>query len=301
MVPATPPRSRNKSEKQVMLEAPRGDQVPMSPQRLHTQPAIPVTPGSVGAKPSSLPFNRLKSPRRRASPIRGLRTPEYTPAKGSESVRKKLDFGDYQQEFRNVGRVLFPDDNNSGSSERFQSGFLAPPSLKPATALQNAPKLLAPEFSSITKDPLDTAKRTIPEIYSDTWETEEIENFPTRKEAKQTPGTPSDKIVTFELAKDWNNNSGSCISSDEEADEPVIKSKALENPFDSGSTPSEETRRRRKELLIQEYPALENTIQYVDRRGKVVKERTLSPQEQERFRPRMLFADKLDKGTGNQD
>ncbi|CEP64965.1 cyclin-dependent protein serine/threonine kinase inhibiting protein SIC1 LALA0_S15e01376g [Lachancea lanzarotensis] len=298
MVPATPPRSRNKSEKPVMLEPPRGDLPPMSPHRFHTQPSVPVTPGSVGAKPSSLPFNRLKSPRRRSSPIRGLRTPEYTPIKPSESARKKLDFGENQQEFRNVGRVLFPE-SSSGSSERFQSGFLAPPT-KPSS-LQCAPKLLPPDFSSIMQDPLDTSKRAIPEIYADTWEMDQSsDDFP-RKEAKQTPGTPSDKVVTFELAKDWNNNSGSCISSDEEAEETMIKSKTLENPFDSGSVPSEETRRRRKEQLIQEYPELGSSIQYVDKRGKVVKERTLSPEEQERFRPRMLFADKQDKGNRNQD
>ncbi|SCU79236.1 LAME_0A07866g1_1 [Lachancea meyersii CBS 8951] len=290
MVPATPPRSRNRRGKGITLEPPRPDLVPMSPQH-HTQASIPVTPGSVGAKPSSFQFNKLRSPRHR-SPIRGLRTPEYTPVKPSESARKKLDFGEETQEFRSVGRVLFPE-SNDGHSDRFQSRFLAPaPSTK---TLQKAPQLLPPDFSSIMKDPL-CSKRAIPEIYADAWETDESTDSP-RKGAKQTPGTPSDKIVTFELAKDWNNNSGSCLSSDEEDEETMIKSKSLKNPFESGSTPSEETRQRRKQLLLAENPDLESTIQYMDKKGKVVEERHLSSGEQERYRPRMLFADKLGKGT----
>ncbi|SCU91136.1 LANO_0D10858g1_1 [Lachancea nothofagi CBS 11611] len=295
MAPATPPRSRNRrAGKSVMLEPPRPEMFPMSPQR---QPHLtaPVTPGSVGTKPNMSHFNRLRSPLHR-SPARGLRTPEYTPMKPSESVRKKLDFGEETEDLQSVGRVLFPETSDA-NPQRSQNGFLAP---GPASRLlQGAPGLLPPSstskaFSFILEDQVDD-ERPISNVDTIDWDSDSL--LHARKVAKQTPSTPSDRIVTFELAKDWNNNSQSCFSSDEEVEETSITQKSLENPFVDSSVPSEETRRRRKELLIAEHPGIEDTIQYVDKNGKVVKERHLTAEEQQRFRPRKLFAEELARNS----
>ncbi|SCU83545.1 LADA_0C12068g1_1 [Lachancea dasiensis] len=305
MAPATPPRSRNRRGKSVVMDAPaRPELFPTSPQR-QPQLGIPVTPGSVGTKPNMSHFNRLRSPLLR-SPAKGLRTPEYTPVKPSESVKKKLDFGDASHEFQSVGRVLFPESTESteiSDRDRFQNRFLAPPSSTATSQLlQGAPQLLpsnsqkqaSKAFSSLLQDQLDEEDSALSSVRADPWEPESA-GQPARKEARQMPGTPSDKIVTFELAKDWNNNSRSCFSSDEEGEEPMVRQKTLANPFDDNSTASEETRRRRQELLIAENPSIGNTIQYVDKNGKLAKERRLSPEEQKRFQPRRLFTKELDK------
>lgn len=134
MAPATPPRSRNRRGKAVC---------PSSPQLL-TRPAVPVTPGSVSGKRHTGQLQKLRSPLNR-SPARGLRTPEYTPARpagvgASAQARRKLEFPDDQQELAGVGRVLFPGPSSDAST--FESRLLSPPA--PGRLLRDAPALLPP-------------------------------------------------------------------------------------------------------------------------------------------------------------
>lgn len=264
---------------------------PSSPQQ-QSQLAVPVTPGSVSGKRYAAQRHRLRSPVLR-SPVRGLRTPEYTPVKhNSAGAGKKSEFeADAANEFANVGRVLFPG-FTVDEDEPHRELPLPPPQQRQQQQqqrqqtnglLQDAPALLLPPssaskaFASILDEPLS-------EEDISSWQTSD----PPAKISKQTPGTPSDRIVTFELARDWNNNSSSCFSSDEEDQETCIRQKTLENPFESHCVLDEETRRRRQELLLAHDPSLKDTVVYLDKKGKVTKERHLTPEEQSKFQPKKL-------------
>ncbi|KAM3161290.1 Protein SIC1 [Lachancea thermotolerans] len=295
MAPATPPRSRNRRGKAVC---------PSSPQLL-TRPAVPVTPGSVSGKRHTGQLQKLRSPLNR-SPARGLRTPEYTPARpagvgASAQARRKLEFPDDQQELAGVGRVLFPGPSSDAST--FESRLLSPPA--PGRLLRDAPALLPPApaskaFAAILDEQFFEDDPLQDRECSPTPRGWETPPRATEVPPEQAPSTPSDKIVTFDLAKDWNNNSSRCFSSDEEPDEISIRGKVLENPFADHIVADEETRRRRQELLLAEEPALQDTVSYIDKKGETSKKRHLNAEEQERFRPRMLFEQHLRK-KGSQE
>ncbi|CUS22770.1 LAQU0S06e05622g1_1 [Lachancea quebecensis] len=290
MAPATPPRSRNRRGKAVC---------PSSPQLL-TRPVAPVTPGSVSGKRHAGQLQKLRSPLNR-SPARGLRTPEYTPAKptsvgASAQARRKLEFPDDQQELAGVGRVLFP--GPSFDTSTLGSRLLSPQA--PGRLLRDAPALLPPApaskaFAAILDEQFFEDDALQERECSPTPRGWETPSRPTADPLEQAPSTPSDKIVTFDLARDWNNNSSRCFSSDEEPDETSIQGKILENPFDDHIFVDEETRRRRQELLLAEDPTLQDTVTYVDKKGEASRKRHLSSEEQERFRPRMLFEQHLRK------
>ncbi|AAS51013.1 ABR240Wp [Eremothecium gossypii ATCC 10895] len=115
-----------------------------------------------------------------------------------------------------------------------------------------------------------------------------------RKAARQEPGTPSSRIVTFELAEAWHNQSG-CGSSDDEGEEDV-RPLRLENPFLARGVAGADERRERARQLEAADPSIGHAVTLVDKRGRPVHQRELTPEEQELFKPRMLFARELEDG-----
>lgn len=296
MTPSTPPRSsvgissRGKKGKETQ-DIP---DLRLSPETPHRQSKFvaPVTPGTVSMKQQQqqqqLNSNRFRSPVHR-SPFKGLKTPEYTP---NNAGKRKLDL---QQpgELSNVSRVLFPSEEKqvpslsvTGSGRLGSKKQLSPLIFDNEDDVSVIGSLLPPKSMGSRSG-----------IFSSFLEEEDLDEVTpqSRKQPKQVPGTPSDKIVTFQLAKDWNNNSGSCFSSDDgDDDETLIREQKLIDPFSSDDIPDKQTRLARKQQLLAENPELEETVTYVNKYGKTVKQRNLSKDEQERFKPQMLFAKELE-------
>lgn len=212
----------------------------------------------------------LKAPstgNRSKSPFRGFNSPEYTPQ--NQASKSKAPLFDSAGELQNVSRVLFPPSSEEASSLSDRAPLSLLPPRRPVSRRRN----LSGEFA----EDLDAG----------------VESEATRKLAKQVPGTPSHKVVTFEMAQEWNNTERG--SDDDFSDsEEVVKGKSLYNPFQSADVADETVRRQRKELLLRENPDIENVITYVDKRGNVVRRRHLSEEEKESHKPRRLFAEELD-------
>ena len=215
-----------------------------------------VTPGTVRVKDKLLVPTR---PMALTSPCPALKTPEYTPHK-SKHTKRRIEFD--KERLQPVSRVLFGSDFNK-SNEQDDNRILLPPKRTGVAFLDDEQDQFA---------------------------------FSQNKLSKQVPGTPSDKITTFKLASKWFNESGSEIHEEEEDDEEVLiykNSIDTDNPFLSTQVADKQTREMRKKKLLEKDPDLETTITYVDKSGRPVSKRNMTPEEQKRFKPTRLFAKEL--------
>ncbi|CCE66173.1 hypothetical protein TPHA_0P00150 [Tetrapisispora phaffii CBS 4417] len=110
---------------------------------------------------------------------------------------------------------------------------------------------------------------------------------------KTCPGTPSHKIIADHNIEDYV-QAPRPDDADDDDFEDVVQA-PLANPFANESTLTKEDYRRRHEQLLTDHPELQSTITYCNKDGDVVKQKTLTQEEQDRFKPKKLFADQLDK------
>lgn len=267
MTPATPPSSRNKRSNKT-------DLLLATPERAaESDSSGMVTPGTVRVKDRLQPPTR---PMNLTSPCPALKTPEYTPHK-NKHTKRRIEFD--QEKLQPVSRVLFGSD--------FQ-----------VEETSNNRTLLPPKRTGIMESFKGVQSYNINDEYA-------VNNK--FKLAKQEPGTPSDKITTFELARKWHNESGLNTSQSENEEEnihieqqpaAVNQHSNLENPFLSNNIADEKLRKERKEKMLLEDPDLEDTITYVNKGGKVVSKRHLTDDEKQRFKPTRLFAEEIDRHDG---
>lgn len=229
---------------------------PATPHR-SLQAGGPVTPSTTKSyKESAAPL--LLPPKDRLS-SQCYNSPQFTPFREGGEEQEEIHSGDLQ----NVSRVLFPRSTKEES--------------------QRAPsptELLPPKRASYGR-----------RKYRSESPTRLVGASQQHKQPKQVPGTPSHQVTTFELAKKWYNNTESEEESDDE--EVLIRQTAPSNPFQSSSTLDHETIMARKQSLLEEAPDVENVIQYLNKKGEVVKRHYLSNAEKEAYKPRRLFASEL--------
>ncbi|AJV51101.1 Sic1p [Saccharomyces cerevisiae YJM1252] len=271
MTPSTPPRSRGTR----YLTQPSGNtssNTIMQPQRTPQKPSqnlVPVTPST------TKPFKNVpllappNSNMGMTSPFNGLTSPQRSPFPKSSVKRTLFQFESHdngivreeQESLGRVNRILFPTQQDADIDE--DEEVLLPPS-RPTSARQLR---LSPE-----RDELDQSYR--------------------KKIIKDIPGTPSDKVITFELAKNWNNYSPQNASSQESEDEEDIIIKPAQvgkNPFVSDELVTQDIRNERKKAMLRENPDIEDVITYVNKKGEVVEKRKLTDEEKRRFKPKALF------------
>ncbi|CAI4035012.1 hypothetical protein SMKI_12G1500 [Saccharomyces mikatae IFO 1815] len=276
MTPSTPPRSRGTR----YLTQPSGNTGSngiMQPQRTPQKPSqnlVPVTPSTT--KPfKNVPL--LAPPNANmgmASPFNGLTSPQRSPFPKSSVKRTLFQFESHdngivreeQEPFDHVNRILFPrqQDADIGEDEDEDEQVLLPPS-RPTSARQ-------------LHFPLDRGQPD--QAYR-------------KKIIKDVPGTPSDKVITFELAKNWNNDSPrndfSSQESEDEEDDIIKPVQVNKNPFVSDELITQEIRNERKRALLTENPDIEDVVTYVNKKGEVVEKRKLTDEEKRRFKPKALF------------
>ncbi|KAL3228448.1 Protein SIC1 [Nakaseomyces bracarensis] len=261
MTPSTPPRSRQRRSESV-LDTPKGAQ----------QLGAPVTPSTVQKfknvpslqQPFSTPFNGLKSPERSPFPLGSARRGSV---KRSLFPREEEEEEEEQgHEERPVARSLFG-----------AHSLLPAESTKPVQPLLQVPKLHIDLTSSLEGSAQE--------------EEEEDVEAQIRKYAKNVPGTPSDKVITYEMAQRWNNVSSKEGTTISDTEEDTVKPAALKNPFMDDTVLTKEERRARHQKLLSENPELESSITYVNKHGQVVKQRQLSREDQSRYKPKALFTD----------
>ncbi|QHS74822.1 Emp46p [Saccharomyces paradoxus] len=271
MTPSTPPRSRGTR----CLTQPSGNtssNTIMQPQRTPQKPSqnlVPVTPST------TKPFKNVpllappNSNMGMTSPFNGLTSPQRSPFPKSSVKRTLFQFESHdngivreeQESLGRVNRILFPTQQDADIDE--DEEVLLPPS-RPTSARQLR---LSPE-----RDELDQSYR--------------------KKIIKDIPGTPSDKVITFELAKNWNNYSPQNASSQESEDEEDIIIKPAQvgkNPFVSDELVTQDIRNERKKAMLRENPDIEDVITYVNKKGEVVEKRKLTDEEKRRFKPKALI------------
>lgn len=222
------------------------------------QLGVPVTPSTVQKFKNNIPV--LQQPFS-ANPFSGLKSPERSPFPVGSARRGS------------VKRSLFP----SSEDEVKQSARPVARSL----------------FDSLL--PVESSSSQVPRLHIPEENNEETDEERIRKQAKNLPGTPGDKVITFEMAKQWNNVSskeGTTVSDTEEEEETVtVSSVNLKNPFMDDTVLTREERSARHQKLLSENPELESTVTYVNKHGLVVNKRHLSSKDQARYKPRALFTD----------
>ncbi|AJV47970.1 Sic1p [Saccharomyces cerevisiae YJM1573] len=277
MTPSTPPRSRgtrylaqpsgNTSSSALM----QGQKTPQKP----SQNLVPVTPSTTKSFKNAPLLAPPNSNMGMTSPFNGLTSPQRSPFPKS-SVKRTLfqfeshDNGTVREEHEPLGRVnriLFPTQQNvdiDAAEEEEEGEVLLPPS-RPTSARQL--------HLSLERDEFDQTHR--------------------KKIIKDVPGTPSDKVITFELAKNWNNNSpkNDARSQESEDEEDIIINpvRVGKNPFASDELVTQEIRNERKRAMLRENPDIEDVITYVNKKGEVVEKRRLTDEEKRRFKPKALF------------
>ncbi|GAV54775.1 hypothetical protein ZYGR_0AS00980 [Zygosaccharomyces rouxii] len=277
MTPATPPRSRERRSSMVNdKELPHFETGLAPPETPHRSlPGRgPVTPSTTTTKSHRDLSAPCLFPPRERSPFKGFQSPEFTPFRELKE-QEEQDEQFPPQELQKVSRVLFPKSirDEIGEDPSPSKLELLPPT-RPTSSRSR-------KFSSES-----------PNEY-------ENESF---KQAKQVPGTPSDKLTNFELARKWHNDSDhDDDDDDDDGDEVLIRQAKPTNPFQSSSPVSEETRNTRKELLLKDNPDIENVITYLNKEGEVVRRHRLSNVEKEAFKPRRLFTKELQElESGNE-
>lgn len=269
MTPSTPPRSRSTMEDQqpvntdfFLSNMPKKQQMPPATPQKNTGSEIPMTPSTImhrGHNDQQGKLLKADQPHLLAPPqlqkFNGFKSPEFSPMR----------------------RLSIPNNSLAKSFNSDKSNN---------TSNDNVSRVLFPLGLDSDDDNLEeeSEDRLLPPSTP-----------PPSKSAKITPGTPSHKIITSQQAKQWNNESHVLtLSSDEEDEEssPFITRKTMENPFMAESKPiTKEERLQRHQKLIDENPGIENVVTYVNKRGETVKQRTLTPRQKDRFKPKALFQD----------
>lgn len=277
MTPSTPPRSRgtrylaqpsgNTSSSALM----QGQKTPQKP----SQNLVPVTPSTTKSFKNAPLLAPPNSNMGMTSPFNGLTSPQRSPFPKSSVKRTLFQFESHdngtvreeQEPLGRVNRILFPTQQNvdiDAAEEEEEGEVLLPPS-RPTSARQL--------HLSLERDEFDQTHR--------------------KKIIKDVPGTPSDKVITFELAKNWNNNSpkNDARSQESEDEEDIIINpvRVGKNPFASDELVTQEIRNERKRTMLRENPDIEDVITYVNKKGEVVEKRRLTDEEKRRFKPKALF------------
>ncbi|AHY78481.1 AQG_2a_G0036250.mRNA.1.CDS.1 [Saccharomyces cerevisiae] len=277
MTPSTPPRSRgtrylaqpsgNTSSSALM----QGQKTPQKP----SQNLVPVTPSTTKSFKNAPLLAPPNSSMGMTSPFNGLTSPQRSPFPKSSVKRTLFQFESHdngtvreeQEPLGRVNRILFPTQQNvdiDAAEEEEEGEVLLPPS-RPTSARQL--------HLSLERDEFDQTHR--------------------KKIIKDVPGTPSDKVITFELAKNWNNNSprNDAKSQESEDEEDIIINpvRVGKNPFASDELVTQEIRNERKRAMLRENPDIEDVITYVNKKGEVVEKRRLTDEEKRRFKPKALF------------
>ncbi|CAI4606275.1 BAK_1a_G0035380.mRNA.1.CDS.1 [Saccharomyces cerevisiae] len=277
MTPSTPPRSRgtrylaqpsgNTSSSALM----QGQKTPQKP----SQNLVPVTPSTTKSFKNAPLLAPPNSSMGMTSPFNGLTSPQRSPFPKSSVKRTLFQFESHdngtvreeQEPLGRVNRILFPTQQNvdiDAAEEEEEGEVLLPPS-RPTSARQL--------HLSLERDEFDRTHR--------------------KKIIKDVPGTPSDKVITFELAKNWNNNSpkNDARSQESEDEEDIIINpvRVGKNPFASDELVTQEIRNERKRAMLRENPDIEDVITYVNKKGEVVEKRRLTDEEKRRFKPKALF------------
>ncbi|CAI6615835.1 ASN_HP2_G0034340.mRNA.1.CDS.1 [Saccharomyces cerevisiae] len=277
MTPSTPPRSRgtrylaqpsgNTSSSALM----QGQKTPQKP----SQNLVPVTPSTTKSFKNAPLLAPPNSSMGMTSPFNGLTSPQRSPFPKSSVKRTLFQFESHdngtvreeQEPLGRVNRILFPTQQNvdiDAAEEEEEGEVLLPPS-RPTSARQL--------HLSLERDEFDQTHR--------------------KKIIKDVPGTPSDKVITFELAKNWNNNSprNDAKSQESEDEEDIIINpvRVGKNPFASDELVTQEIRNERKRAMLRENPDIEDVITYVNKKGEVVEKRRLTDEEKRRFKPTALF------------
>lgn len=278
MTPSTPPRSRgtrylaqpsgNTSSSALM----QGQKTPQKP----SQNLVPVTPSTTKSFKNAPLLAPPNSSMGMTSPFNGLTSPQRSPFPKSSVKRTLFQFESHdngtvreeQEPLGRVNRILFPPQQNvdidAAEEEEEEGEVLLPPS-RPTSARQL--------HLSLERDEFDQTHR--------------------KKIIKDVPGTPSDKVITFELAKNWNNNSprNDAKSQESEDEEDIIINpvRVGKNPFASDELVTQEIRNERKRAMLRENPDIEDVITYVNKKGEVVEKRRLTDEEKRRFKPKALF------------
>lgn len=282
MTPSTPPRSRSTMEDQqpvtddfFLSNMPRKQQMPPATPQKNTGSEIPMTPSTImhrgnnniSGNDQQGKLFKAGQPQLLAPPqlqkFSGLKSPEFSPMRRlsipNNSLPKTFNTGKKNninnKSNDNVSRVLFPMGLDSDDDDDVK----------------------------LVEEEDEDEDRLLPPSTP-----------PPSKSAKIIPATPSHKIITSQQAKQWNNQSHSLsLSSDEEEESnSFITKKTIENPFMTASTSiTKEERLQRHQKLIDENPDIENVITYVNKRGEPVKQRTLTPRQKDRFKPKALFQD----------
>ncbi|AJV55583.1 Sic1p [Saccharomyces cerevisiae YJM1342] len=276
MTPSTPPRSKgtrylaypsDNTSSGALMQAQKTPQKP-------SQNLVPVTPSTSKSFKNTPLLAPPNSNMGMTSPFNGLTSPQRSPFPKS-SVKRTLfqfeshDNGTVREEQESLGcvnRILFPtqqDVDTDVAKEEEEEEVLLPPS-RPTSAKQLR--------LSLERDEFDQSHR--------------------KKVIKDVPGTPSDKVITFELAKNWNNYSFQNTSSQESEGEEDIIIKPLQmgkNPFVSDELITQDIRNERKKAMLRENPDIEDVITYVNKKGEVVEKRKSTDEEKRRFKPKALF------------
>ena len=277
MTPSTPPRSRgtrylaqpsgNTSSSALM----QGQKTPQKP----SQNLVPVTPSTTKSFKNAPLLAPPNSNMGMTSPFNWLTSPQRSPFPKSSVKRTLFQFESHdngtvreeQEPLGRVNRILFPTQQNvdiDAAEEEEEGEVLLPPS-RPTSARQL--------HLSLERDEFDQTHR--------------------KKIIKDVPGTPSDKVITFELAKNWNNNSpkNDARSQESEDEEDIIINpvRVGKNPFASDELVTQEIRNERKRAMLRENPDIEDVITYVNKKGEVVEKRRLTDEEKRRFKPKALF------------
>ncbi|CAI4969266.1 ATV_HP_G0116350.mRNA.1.CDS.1 [Saccharomyces cerevisiae] len=277
MTPSTPPRSRGtrylaqpsgNTSSSVLMQ---GQKTPQKP----SQNLVPVTPSTTKSFKNAPLLAPPNSNMGMTSPFNGLTSPQRSPFPKSSVKRTLFQFESHdngtvreeQEPLGRVNRILFPTQQNvdiDAAEEEEEGEVLLPPS-RPTSARQL--------HLSLERDEFDQTHR--------------------KKIIKDVPGTPSDKVITFELAKNWNNNSprNDAKSQESEDEEDIIINpvRVGKNPFASDELVTQEIRNERKRAMLRENPDIEDVITYVNKKGEVVEKRRLTDEEKRRFKPKALF------------
>lgn len=286
MTPATPPRSSNTRYNRRVDLSVGLDSISQGDTMGSSGDGGLITPTTVAGKPVMMgngvqggnlgPLNEVESP------IKWLKSPEYTPCHKQYSRRRSF-FQD--SELQPTSRVLFPLELKEGlipSSKVGKKPFYGGASL--------CSKSLCVFSAGIEEEAMESEATG-----RDLDEEDLSDSLHVRKYAKQVPGTPTDKIITFQLAKDWNNNSAFLFSSEDEDHKSAdIKKVEIPNIFISNEVATTEIRRQRKDQLLKEAPELETSVSFLNKKAETVYTREFSSEEIQLLKPKMLFSKELE-------
>ncbi|QLG72903.1 hypothetical protein HG535_0D06120 [Zygotorulaspora mrakii] len=282
MTPATPPSSREQQSEprpqrtNFQEELVERKRILMETPKKSSQLDAPVTPSTARQIDKRVPL--LGPPPAEdgdKSPFKGFHSPEYTPHRYSTGKRRPLQF-EQPKGLQRISRVLFPkvDDVKHNDDVQIQASLL--PSAAGSSTARRRPS------TDIRSDCND-------EYWSAQF-----------KHSKQDPGTPSHKVVTYEMAEKWHNSEAQGDENEDYSDILITESTSS-NPFLSTEVADEKTREQRRKVLLEENPDIEDVITYLDKKGNVVKKVHLSEHEKKVSMPRRLFDEQLKELESKED